>query len=235
MAEVEQAPHSWWRTLSAGSLVLSCALFGRFLGIVGVGMATGRIDPLAENAAPRIDGFLLAMGVLGASLMGGLALLFFVRKRAPLPTLRLTEWNAKHLALGLLASLLLALVFDAARYAMTGDASPPWMDTYGAVTSTPLLALALVAVAPVFEECLFRGFLQPGLTDSKLGPIGTIAILAILFTLAHRPSDLMSALEPLAAGVLLGVVRHQTKSTTTCIAMHAFSNLLGIVTFAIAG
>ena len=224
---------SWWRTLSAGSFVISCTLIGRLVGILGVGMATGRLDPLAEDASQQVDGLLLAMGILGASLTGGLALLFLIRKRAPLRYLALETWNGKHIAWGVLASLLLVLAFDAARYVTTGSVTPSWMETYRSAASVPLLAIALIAFAPLFEECLFRGFLQPGLSASKLGPQGAILILAILFMLAHRPTDVLSALEPLASGILLGIVRHQTKSTTTGIVMHALSNLAAIATMMI--
>lgn len=235
MADAEPERLSWWRTLSAGSFVISCTLIGRLIGILGVGMATGRLDPFSESATQQVDGFLLAMGILGASLVGGLALLLIVRKRSPLRYLALERWNAKHIAVGLLASLLLVFVFDAARYVTTGSVTPSWMETYRSAASVPLLAIALIVVAPFFEECLFRGFLQPGLAASKLGPHGTIFILSILFMLAHRPTDVLSALEPLASGILLGVFRHQTKSTTTGIAMHAFCNLLAIATMMIAG
>lgn len=232
MAEVEPERLSWWRTLSAGSFVISCTLIGRLIGILGIGMSTGRLDPFAEDASQQVDGFLLATGILGASLTGGLALLLIVRKRSPLRYLALEAWNAKHIALGVLASLLLVLVFDAARYVTTGSVTPSWMETYRSAASVPMLAIALIVVAPLFEECLFRGFLQPGLAASRLQPAGAIFILSILFMLAHRPTDVLSALEPLASGMLLGVFRHQTKSTTTGIVMHAFGNLLAIAPMA---
>ena len=226
----------WWKTLVAASFVLSSALIGRLVSILGVGMGTGRLDPFAEHAAEQLDGVMLAVGVLGASLMGGLALFFILRKHRPLRYLALDAWNAKHIALGVLASLALALVFDGLRFVMTGSVVPLlWTATYGSAASVPLLAFALCVVAPIFEESFFRGFLQPGLAASTVGPAGAILIGSILFMLAHKPTDWLSALEPLASGILLGAVRHQTRSTTSGIVMHAASNLQAIASVMILG
>lgn len=231
MAEPEVSRLTWWKTLLGSSFVLSCTLTGRLLSIVGVGMGTGRLDPFAEDAAEQLDGFLLAVGILGASLLGGLALFFVLRKRSPIRYLALNTWNAKDIALGVLLSAGLALLFDAARLLTTGHVVPPlWAETYRSAALVPLLVFALGFVAPLFEESFFRGFLQPGLAASKLTPAGAIVILSILFMLAHRPTDVLSALEPLTSGLLLGVVRHRTKSTTACVVMHALGNLQAIAT-----
>jgi len=212
-------------------LVISFALVGRLVGILGVGMATGRLDPFAENAAQQVDGFLLAMGILGASLLGGLALLFALRKHSPLRYLALDTWSHQHLAVGLIASATLVLAFDALRFVLTGSVVPAlWVETYRSADSVPLLAFALCVVAPLFEESVFRGLLHRGLVSSKLGEIGTIGIISILFMLAHRPTDLVSALDPLASGILLGVIRQRSGSTSVCVAMHALGNLQAILT-----
>ena len=232
----EETTLSVWKTVQATSLVLSCALLGRLLGILGIGMLSGRLDPFAENAAQQVDGVLLAMGILGASLFGGFALLVALREHAPLRYLALDTWSTRHFAWGLLASIALVLVFNAARFVLTGSVvSPLWQNTYRSAESIPLLALALCVVAPLFEESLFRGLLHRGLVSSKLGEIGTIAIISILFALAHRPTDLLSALDPLASGILLGVVRQQSASTRVCVVMHAFMNLQAILTVMLVG
>lgn len=232
----EETTLSVWKTVQATSLVLSCALLGRLLGILGIGMLSGRLDPFAENAAQQVDGFLLAMGILGASLFGGLALLFALREHAPLRYLALDTWSTRHFAWGLLASIALVLVFDAARFVLTGSVVPAlWQNTYRSAESIPLLALALCVVAPLFEESLFRGLLHRGLVSSKLGEIGTIAIISILFALAHRPTDLLSALEPLLSGVLLGLLRQRTGSTLICVVVHAVGSLQAILTMMLIG
>jgi membrane protease YdiL (CAAX protease family) len=226
----EETTLSVWKTVQATSLVLSCALLGRLLGILGIGMLSGRLDPFAENAAQQVDGVLLAMGILGASLFGGFALLVALREHAPLRYLALDTWSTRHFAWGLLASIALVLVFNAARFVLTGSVVPAlWQNTYRSAESIPLLALALC------EESLFRGLLHRGLVSSKLGEIGTIAIISILFALAHRPTDLLSALDPLASGILLGVVRQQSASTRVCVVMHAFMNLQAILTVMLVG
>ena len=169
-------------------------------------------------------------------LVGGIALLVALRKLQPLRYLALDVGSMRHLGIGLLASAGLILVFDALRFALTGSVLPVlWQQTYGGAGSNLLLACALCVVAPLFEESVFRGLLHRGLVSSKLGEIGTVAIISILFALAHRPTDLLSALDPLASGILLGVMRQQSASTRVCVVMHAFMNLQAILTVMLVG
>lgn len=225
-----------WKTLSTASLVLTCALVGRLVGILGIGMLSGRLDPFAEDAAEQVDGFLLAMGILGASLFGGLALIATLRAHKPLRYLALDVGSTRHLALGLFASTALVLAFDALRFAFTGSVVPPlWQQTYQSAGSSLLLAFALCVVAPLFEESVFRGLLHRGWIASRLGEIGTISIISFFYMLAHRPTDILSALEPLLSGVLLGLIRQRAGSTRICVAVHAFGNLQAILTVMLLG
>lgn len=85
--------------------------------------------------------------------------------------------------------------------------------------------LALVLVAPVAEELLFRGWL---LQDLKVRYGATPALLwsSLLFGLVHFPSGMLYAT---LGGLVLGVVALRTKSTLGSIAMHAGVNALPLL------
>jgi uncharacterized protein len=228
----EVPPLSIPRTVLAAVVVLAATMAGRVAGMLGVGLALGRIrlDALDE-AAERTDGLLMCAGILGAAAAGGSVLWAILRKREPRHYLALERPVPRHVLLGIGASLALVVLFDTARWATSGEIIPAaWLDIFRTAGSVPLLLLAFVVVAPIFEECFFRGFLYRGIAASRVGPAGAIAITSVLFMLAHGPEDLIGAVDPLASAVLLGVIRQRTGSITTGIAMHAVGNLQAIVT-----
>lgn len=100
---------------------------------------------------------------------------------------------------------------------------PSWAHVYRTGPAA-LLAVGLVA-ASVFEELFLRGFLQGGLTTTRLGPAGAIAVTATLFALLHVPTDAWRFFEVASGGVVLGLARHTTRSSLTGIAPHVMGNL----------
>ena len=97
--------------------------------------------------------------------------------------------------------------------------------------SVLLMAAFGVTLAPLFEELVFRGFLQPLLVRS-LGPIPGIVLTALPFGLLHfreygnswRHAVLISA-----AGAAFGWMRHRSGSTRASTLMHASYNALNFV------
>ncbi len=225
----EVTPLSPGRTIGAMLLIVLATVLGRLAAMLAVGLALGRIDlgALAETTG-HADGLLFSVGILGAAATGGATMWAILRRHEPSRYLALAL--PRGLALAVLTSLALVALFDAARWFTTGALMPAvWAQTYASAGSLPLLLLALVVVAPIFEETLFRGFLFRGLAASRLGPAGTIAVTSLLFTLAHGPEDLLDALDPLAAAILLGIIRHRSGSITAGILVHALGNLQAIV------
>ena len=77
-----------------------------------------------------------------------------------------------------------------------------------------------VVVAPLLEETLFRGFLQP-LFVRHLGAGWGIAITSFLFAILHGAAYM----PPLfVLGFVLGVVRHRTSRLSAAWAVHAVHN-----------
>jgi membrane protease YdiL (CAAX protease family) len=88
-------------------------------------------------------------------------------------------------------------------------------------------ALALVVIAPLFEELLFRGLLLNALHRSS-GKIPALALSSVLFGLCHI--RVMAALLPACvAGAVLGAIALRTRSTWPAIASHAAINAAPLI------
>lgn len=82
------------------------------------------------------------------------------------------------------------------------------------------LVIAIVAVAPLTEEALFRGAILPGLAR-RYGKVLAVLLSALLFGLVHGGSSVVYAT---VGGLVLGVVSIQARSLWVPIAMHAGVN-----------
>jgi membrane protease YdiL (CAAX protease family) len=117
-----------------------------------------------------------------------------------------------------LASWLLQLVWSD-----PGGTNPLLEMVVGTSDRWALLAFALTAVvlAPLFEETLFRGVLQP-VVARHLGAPWAVVISALVFAIAHLS---LAELVPLSVlGVGLGVLRWQTGRLAASVCLHALWN-----------
>ena len=117
---------------------------------------------------------------------------------------------------------------DALTYFLGRDIVTPFqVDTYRSAQSAgmlPLYALALVIAAPVAEEIMFRGFLFRGWVTSDRMAILGILIISALFAAIHIQYDWFGILQVFFIGLMLGLVRWRSGSTTLTILMHALAN-----------
>ena len=86
--------------------------------------------------------------------------------------------------------------------------------------------LALVLVAPVSEELLFRGWLLQDL-KARYGKIPALLWSSVLFGCVHL--ELSAVLYATLAGLILGAVALRTKSTLGSISMHAGVNAVPLL------
>jgi membrane protease YdiL (CAAX protease family) len=94
-----------------------------------------------------------------------------------------------------------------------------------------LLGITAVTIGPLFEELLFRGFLQP-LFSKTFGVVGGILLTAVLFGLPHSVQykfvwQYVAAVS--VVGAALGVVRYRTGSIIPSTVMHCCFNLVSSV------
>jgi membrane protease YdiL (CAAX protease family) len=83
--------------------------------------------------------------------------------------------------------------------------------------------LAVVVVAPIGEEIVFRGFLFRGLVRPGYERLAIVAI-ALAWALLHIQYDWLGMAQIFAAGLILGWFRWASGSTVLTIVMHVLIN-----------
>jgi membrane protease YdiL (CAAX protease family) len=104
------------------------------------------------------------------------------------------------------------------------------IDIYNSTDYLWLLFIAVVIIAPIFEELLFRGFIYKGLESSPLGIVGTIIITSVLFTMIHSGQydlSILLVLFPLA--VIISLSRYRSGGIYLPIYLHFVNNLYSAV------
>jgi uncharacterized protein len=107
-----------------------------------------------------------------------------------------------------------------------------WTDTH--VAALLLRAFAIVILAPVVEELVFRGLLYTQLNKTPLKAVGAIVLPALLFAAAHfdKPVAVVAyaaLAQTFVDGLYFGLVRFKTNSTLLTIALHAGSNAVAVL------
>ncbi len=94
-----------------------------------------------------------------------------------------------------------------------------------------LFGVMAITIAPLFEELLFRGFLQP-LFCRTLGVVAGIALTSLIFGSLHA-FQYKFVWQYVAAvslvGAVLGIVRYRTNSIIPSTVMHACYNSVAVV------
>jgi membrane protease YdiL (CAAX protease family) len=91
------------------------------------------------------------------------------------------------------------------------------------------LAAAIIIVAPIFEELLFRGFLMAGLAASHLGERTAIVVSAVAWAVIHLQYDLYALGFIVLVGLLLGYARQRTGSLAVPVMIHMLVNAVSTV------
>ena len=92
----------------------------------------------------------------------------------------------------------------------------------------PLFWIALIVVAPLFEEVFFRGFLFEGFQHSRVGPGGAVFLTALAWTILHVQYGGYELGTIFALGVIFGIARWKTQSIYPPLAMHSLFNLFAL-------
>ena len=179
------------------------------------------------------DGFFLSLAVCASTpVVIGLCWLFaWLRRGMPVGEyLGLVPVSARRMFRWCLVLLVFVVVSDGLTASLGRTIVPEVMvDAYRTAWFEPLLWLAIILLAPLSEEVLFRGFLYRGLEQSKVGVWGAIGISALLWAIIHVQYDLYGMATIFAGGILLGVVRQVTGSILPTILLHALMNLIATV------
>ncbi|MFO8056468.1 MAG: CPBP family intramembrane glutamic endopeptidase, partial [bacterium] len=135
--------------------------------------------------------------------------------------------SLKQVLTWLLIVVLLVVFMDLLMYALEVEVVPPWSEeVYESTDSLLFLLLALVVLAPLTEEFVFRGFLFQGFLH-RMGPVWAVVFSALPWALLHVfQYEWLHLLLILMLGIVLGVARWKTGSLVVPLIMHGFNNFL---------
>lgn len=134
--------------------------------------------------------------------------------------------------ISIVLSVLLTLSFIA-RFFWSHNVSVDSAET-GDATSISQVALKVfiyVALAPIAEELLFRGFLLSALQKSFLGYWGASILVAVLWTALHYQLPGYAIVTTLFAGLAFSVALWITGSLWTCIIAHSAFNAFSMTLY----
>jgi len=233
---------SWgpWATIAFTCLIVAVFVVAQtvlalvFL-IVGVGRSANT-SISAAAVALQADGFFVAVAsVLAGSAALGIAILIAWLRKGPSlrDYLAIRPGALKTLLRWLVYTVIFAAASDGLSYLAGYPAVPDWMlDVYASARFLPLLLFALLVVAPVWEEVVFRGFLFEGLRRSRLGDIGAAVLASLCWASLHMQYEWFLVGQIFVAGLLFAAARSLTRSLVVPIAMHALFS--GIATLQVA-
>jgi membrane protease YdiL (CAAX protease family) len=239
--EKESRPWGFWATVGFSVIIFAAFSALQFLvlmAFLGFEKAQNpQIDPDAFVQSLSSNGFCLALSaILSGLVCTPLTLLIAkLRKGYPLKEYLALKGVSKrewlkwllYLAIFLVASDILTLILNR-------PIVPPFMaDAYRTATLVPVLYVAIVIVAPIFEEIFFRGFLFEGVRHSRLGPGGAIGMTSLVWAIIHLQYDTYGVSTVFALGLLFGFARLKSESIHVPIVMHALASLVAMIETAI--
>jgi membrane protease YdiL (CAAX protease family) len=128
--------------------------------------------------------------------------------------------------------LLALLVFESfAIEALGVEEIPSFMLNieYPSVLSMWVLLFAVIFMAPLVEEIVFRGFLLKGFSQTFMGYYGAIVVTSLLWAMSHMQYELAYVAVIFVVGLVFGYARLKTNSILTPLIMHFFMNLVATV------
>lgn len=195
------------------------------MAALGVGIAAAALSAALGSMLIGGSVSVLMLLVEGGLLVGVVAYLSATRRRI-VEALRLRAAPSRVYAV----AVQLGFVLLVANFAATSLLGPPTYDFElpggsGGVWERMVFAVAVVLVAPIVEESLFRGLLQ-GALESRMRAWLAIILAAVPFALLHGPGP---AVFFLLWSLPVGWVAWRTKSIRPAIIVHAVNNLVGAI------
>ena len=216
----------FWGSLGWGLLALAIGFFA----IVIHALAWKLTHPLkTPDAADAAFGAAAAAIIAPVVTVGVLAIAAKIRRQSLRDYFALNSASRRDFFLGVAVLLALNVVFEILERQFGIDfGSESVSSTYREAKLAgllPMLWLAVVIVAPVSEELMFRGFLHRGWVPSWLGISGTIVLTSALWALMHQQYNGLTIFCVFLTGLFLGWIRQRSGSTGLTIVLHALHNL----------
>lgn len=236
-----------------GGIVLSFVILGLFLGIqIVIGAVTGMVistqiametggdaQQVMELTQERISqgSFMTTLTVIATAISAVFSVFFYWllwgRKKTAEDQQYLKEKVIQAKPVVMITIVAVGTYFLAILIASVIEfVSPETMEQYNALMETALggsgmLAfVAAVILAPINEECIFRGLILRNLKKYFSIPV-VIILQAVMFGIFHM--NWVQGLYVLPIGVALGFVAAKSYSVLPCIYMHFVYNLMSFV------
>jgi membrane protease YdiL (CAAX protease family) len=179
---------------------------------------------------PESNGLLLALATILSAPLSMLLIVLFAKLRKDFPLRDYFGFRQAARAEWVRWLLLLCAfmaAFDVITYLLNRPIVPACMvEAYKTAYFPPVLYVALLIMAPLFEELLFRGFLFEGIRHSRLGAVGAVALTALGWSVLHVQYDVYNIASIFLFAILLGLARIRTGSVCVTIIMHGVNNFV---------
>ena len=233
-------PWGFWATIGL-SLVLIVAVMFAEIVVFLIGVLCTRpasVDAVKEAVfALENNGILLSLSTLAATPICLTLSFVFVKLRRGMTIrdyfgLRWIGW--RRLAMWCVVLGVYLLVFAILGFVIDRPFIEDFrLNVYSTVYSTTfakaLLWFALILVAPLQEEVLFRGFVFKGFRHSWVGAVGAIVLPSLVWAALHVQYDLFDISAIFVGGLLMGYARLRTDSIYPPLMMHALMNLIATI------
>jgi membrane protease YdiL (CAAX protease family) len=183
-------------------------------------------------------GLCTSVATIASAVVGGgiLLILIIARKGISIKdylALKKIPLKTTFISLSIVAAVI--IVGDIANYALGQKLNADFMvDIYYTSMSPVLLWIAIVIVAPIYEEAFFRGFMYTGFVNTRIGVAGTVILTSFVWTALHSVQyGIYQLITLFFIGLILGFARHRTGSLWVPIIMHSFMNAVAMVELAI--
>ncbi len=191
-------------------------------------------NPIQLITDLQTNGFMVSIATIVSVIAGTGFIILFTKLRKGITVfeyLGLKPLNLRtYLFLPVIIIVLLGIFFGLDQIIKSPQSTDFAINIYKTSVWPPLLWIATVVFAPVFEESFFRGFLFVGLKQSRIGPVGAIAVTSLVFALLHAfQYDWYGVVTVLVLGVTFGIVRLKTGSLWSTLLLHSAWNLISMV------
>ncbi len=221
-------PYGFWETLGWAFLALAATFLVEFVFV----FAWRLIHP-GESSSPEQNGALFAVRLCIEALVETAVFISAIRLAGGpvLQYLGLVRPRARDVVVGIACVAALLLTFQGLIYLSGAPIAPSFANIYRSARDAgalPLLWFAIVIVAPIDEEIMFRGFLFRGWAESRFGVRATIVLTAFAWTLTHLLDSVGFLIYAFFLGLIFGWLRWRSGSTILTIVLHMIVNVVNM-------
>lgn len=233
-ASEEQKPYwGFWATIGFSLLIFIVFSLLQFVILLAYAYSINNGDITPENlehilTSLSLNGDAISIAEIPSALIGTALVILIAYSRKTLTVkdyLDLTPPGIFTLVKWLGFMVLLIITMEAVNIALNRELPDFMGKVYNSATNLPLLWIAVVLMAPLFEEFLFRGFMLEGLRHSFIGTAGAILITSAIWAIIHAQYELFEVFTIFLIGIALAIARIRSQSLYVPIAMHALMNL----------